>query len=201
MHTEDRQLVEAGILKLGDLITIRHGEYILHPISDAPLPAKEELLKIQGKGGSWCCKFLDNDSLTCTIYNNRPLACRLLKCWDPDDVLKITGKELLNRFDLIPPSNPLFSLTKKHDSECPVPDITSLVDQLFDKKQREETLARMSGLANRDLQARLYAAQMYHLSLADELFYFGRPIFRILEQVGISAKESVEGLSLHYNCI
>ena len=199
LHTEDRRLVETGVLGLGDLITIRRGEYVLQPLTDKPLPAKEEFLKIQGKGTDWCCKFLDNELSTCTIYSNRPLACRLLKCWDTDDVLAVAGRELLNRFSLVPENNPVYSLMKKHDDECPVPDLTSLNTQLSEKKYRDDTLATLTGLVNRDLQIRLYTAKKFHLSIADELFCFGRPIFQLLVRVGISVTESAEGLTLQYS--
>lgn len=198
LHAKDRELVESGLLSFGDIITIRKGEYVLNPISDEPHPAGEEFLKIQGKGADWCCTFLDNESLTCTIYQNRPLACRILKCWDPDDILEIAGKELVTRFDFIPENNPVFNLMKKHDENCPVPDIAMLRARLLEKNQREETLAVLTGLANRDLQIRSGAIQQFRLSLSDELFFFGRPMFQLLVPVGISVVESAWGLSLEF---
>jgi Fe-S-cluster containining protein len=199
LHTADLELVKSGFLGRGDMVTIRCGEYIFYPFSDEPQPAREELLKIQGKGADWCCKFLDSGTSTCTIYRNRPLACRLLKCWDPDDVLGITGRELVTRFDFVPESNPMSGLMKEHEKNCPVPDIALLSTQPAEKKQQQELLTALTELVNRDLQIRSRAVRTFRLSLPDELFFFGRPIFQLLVPAGISMVESREGQVLQFN--
>lgn len=196
LHTADLELVQSHLLCFGDLITIRRGEYVLHPVTDEPQPAEKEFLKIQGREGEWCCTFLDSKSSTCTIYTTRPLACRLLRCWDPDELLEITGKELINRFDLVSESNPMFHLMKMHEKSCPVPDIASLQGQLSEIKQRDEALTALTGMVNHDLQIRSGAVRKFQLSVADELFYFGRPIFQLLVPAGISMEESPQGLIL-----
>ena len=198
LHTADRELVLSHQLSFGDLITIRQGEYVLHPVSDEPQPAEEEFLKIQGREGEWCCTFLDSKSSTCTIYTSRPLACRLLRCWDPDELLEITGKELINRFDYISESNPMFRIMKMHEKSCPVPDIASLPSRLSGKKLRGETLTALTWLVNHDLQIRSGAVRKFQLSLPDELFYFGRPIFQLLAPAEISVEESPQGLNLQF---
>ncbi len=199
LHTADRRLVESGVLSPGDMITIRRGEYIFFPLAEEPAPAREEVLKIQGKGSDWRCTFLDSGTSTCTIYRSRPLACRLLKCWDPDDVLGITGRDLVTRFDFVPESHPVFSLMREHEDNCPVPDIALLRAQLAEKKQRHKVLADLTDLVNRDLQVRSGAVRTFRFSLSDELFFFGRPIFQLLVPAGLSLLESTEGLVLQYD--
>lgn len=41
------------------------------------------------------------------MYDHRPLACKILKCWDTDDILELIGKNLLSRLDIVKEGNPL----------------------------------------------------------------------------------------------
>lgn len=199
MHTEDYKLIASNVLTFADLITVRKGEYIYHPLSETPQPAQQEFVKIRGKGSDWCCIFFDNEQSVCTIYRHRPIACRLLKCWDPEDILAVTGKNLLNRLTLVPGNDPLMDLICIHENECPVSMINSLVRQLRTPGMKNKVLAELTRLVNIDLQLREYAARSYQLSLVRELFYFGRPLFQQLVPFGISVLETPDGITLQYD--
>jgi len=201
MHTEDYKLIASNVITLADLITVRKGEYTYHPLSEDPQPAVQEFVKIRGKGSGWCCIFFDNEQSICTIYQHRPIACRLLKCWDPEDVLAVTGKNLLNRRALIQGNDPLADLVCIHEDECPVSVINSLVIQLRTPGMKNKVLAELTRLVNIDLQLREYAVRAYRLSLASELFYFGRPLFQQLVPFGISVFETPDGITIQYENI
>ena len=80
LHKPDKPLVASGVLTFEDLVTVRRGEMVMPPMAKEPVTAQVEWIKVQGRSGQWCCRFLDMSSNTCTIYQNRPLSCRTLKC-------------------------------------------------------------------------------------------------------------------------
>lgn len=49
LHSQDLDLIEQGMLSQNDLITIRKGELIHHPATDAIQPVDTEFMKIAGK--------------------------------------------------------------------------------------------------------------------------------------------------------
>ena len=57
-------------------------------------------------------------------------------------------------------------------------------------------LAELEAAAGRDLALRSQAAVSFRLSVAQELFYFGRPLFQLLLPLGIQAVNTPAGLRL-----
>ena len=199
LHSRDRELVLSGRLSLDDLITVRKGELVMLPLTEEPVASEGEFVKIQGVGSDWCCKIYSRNPYACTIYESRPLACKTLKCWDPEEILQLAGKDLLTRFDCIAEDDPLLPLVTLHNEQCPIPVFDEIRAKLDSVEERENTLADLSRLVNSDLQLRASAASRHQLSVARELFYFGRPLFQLLTPVGITWHESPTGLVLGYN--
>lgn len=198
LHVQDRDLLGRGVVTLADLVTIRQGEIVVDPDSGRPQASEVELVKFQGRDGHWCCRFLDPDSRTCTIYDHRPLACRLLKCWDPADLLALAGKEVLSRFDFIAADDPLLPLVRLHDQQCALPDMIEVAASLDNPGRRERAMAQLQQMVEKDLLLRTIAIDQFRLSVALELFYFGRPLFQLLIPMGVAIRESETGLSLTY---
>jgi Fe-S-cluster containining protein len=195
LHTGDRELVISGQLRLEDLIAVRCGELALRPLEETPRPVTEEFLKLKGQGSDWCCRFYDHDLPGCTIYDHRPLACGLLDCTSPDALLAVAGRDLLTRFDLIADNDPLLPLVRQHEEHCACPDLSGLRDRL--QQEGNQELSSLTRLVNLDLAVRAKAAREFSLSLDLELFYFGRPLFQLLQPLGIRVTESMQGLVLH----
>ena len=199
LHGEDRKLVLSGRLKFEDLITVRRGELAVEPLAVKPTPVKQEFLKIQGRGADWCCTLYDEESSLCTIYEDRPLACELLECWNPDAVLAITGQDLLTRFDCIGEEDPLLPVIRFHEEQCSCPDMHEIEEQLEGGGLGQNRLAELTAVVNMDLAIRERAIHDFGLSVPLELFYFGRPLFHLLAPLGIRCRESREkGLVLEY---
>jgi Fe-S-cluster containining protein len=199
LHEEDLALIRSSSLSIDDLITIRVGEIVLQPDTGRPESTDVELIKIQGRAGDWCCRFLQPAERTCAIYEQRPLACRLLQCWNPDDVLAISGKKLLSRFDIIDGSDPVLSLLKLYDQQFALPDMIEVTAGLQSSSQREGTLSKLHSMVEKDLLFRSLAVERFALPVARELFYFGRPLFHLLIPLGVSMTEAPDGISLHYD--
>lgn len=196
LHGQDQALIVDGFLGFSDLITVRKGELAMQPMVDEPQPVEKEFLKLQGRGRDWCCKFYDNEAAGCTIYMHRPVACGLLDCSHPDKLLALAGRDLLNRFDLLDSTDPLTPLIELHEEHCPCPDFAALPEQLAE--DRQAALDRLSRLVQLDLGIRAKAGGDFGLSVEQELFYFGRPLFQLLQLVGFSVTETVQGLQLQY---
>jgi Fe-S-cluster containining protein len=196
LHTQDRDLLSSGIIDFADLVTIRQGEMVVQPDTGLPDTTEFELLKFQGQAGQWRCRFYDQDRRSCNIYEHRPQACRLMKCWDTDEVLQIAGAKLLNRFDLINADDPLLPLVRLHDQQCALPDMVEVAVQLGKAGQLARTLAGLKELVEKDLMFRTIAIDQFQLTVGRELFYLGRPFFQLLAPMGVYVNETPEGITL-----
>ncbi len=192
LHTEDRDLLRRGVLACDDLITIRRGELALAPLSGDPVRVEKEFIKIQGQQGRWCCRFFDDVTNQCRIYDHRPLACRVLECTAPGPLLALAGRDLLDRFHCGWPREPgLLALMRQQETLCPCPDLEKLPQQLV--RQREKHLHHLTSLVNLDLRIRHQAVRQFRLTLAQELFALGRPLFQVLRPLGIETRQHAGG--------
>lgn len=196
LHIEDRELIHSGRLKPEHLITIRKGEPVFSPAAYRPEPAQSEIIKIKGRGADWTCLFFSAPYSSCSIYEHRPLECSLLKCWDTTALEKVAAKGLLSRFDILAPQEPLLPLIKKHEHECSLERLEQLLADLQGKDFPEKVIAELTDLVNRDLKIRTRACDTFHVSLTLELFFFGRPLFKILEQFGVESHGTMDSLRL-----
>lgn len=196
LHAADMELLRAGHLQLDDLITIRRGELAFQPMSVKPEIVTHEFLKLKGKNGTWCCSSYDEDAKGCLRYEHRPQACRILDCKNADPLLALVGKDLLTRFDCIDQDSPLLSMVRQHEEACPCPDLLMLGRAMEHGGIDPEHLADLEKRVNEDLAYRGRVTAMTGLTLAQELFYFGRPLFQLLQPLGINAVNTSEGVCL-----
>ncbi len=196
LHTQDLLLITDGFVPFKSIITIRRGEFVHDPVANTPGPSKTELLKIAGANGTWTCLFYDRSQKGCSIYDHRPLACRTLKCWDTGSILELSGKDLLSRLDLVGAETRLGKRLIEHEALFPFPDIKALVGALSHISKK--VLKKLERTVNNDLDHRSGSIDAFHLSVAQELFYFGRPIFQQLEPFGFSVRETAAGIKIKF---
>lgn len=185
LHVQDKELIEGGAIPVSHLITIRKGEVVHNPVSNRLQSVKNELIKINGVGKEWSCFYFDPEQKGCTIYDHRPMACRALECWDTEAVEQIIEKDLLSRSDLISKDDPLYQAVTEHESAFPCPDLGVIL-----KQGGSETSKELEESANREVAFRTELVGRHDLSLGEELFYFGRPLFHLLISVGARIRES-----------
>lgn len=193
LHVQDKELIEGGAIPISHLITIRKGELVHNPVSNRLQAAKSELIKINGVGKEWSCFYFEPDQKLCTIYDRRPVACQMLECWDTEAVEQIIDKDLLSRADLIGGDDPLYQAVLEHESKFPCPDLEFLLNQGVADKSRD-----LEEAANREVAFRTELVSSQDLSLGEELFYFGRPLFHLLISVGARVKESAGRLLIDW---
>lgn len=189
LHYEDRELLQNNQLHPEHLITIRKGEPIFSLDAEMPETAQAELVKIKGRGNEWTCFFFAEQEASCTIYRQRPLECSLLKCWDTAALEKVAGRNLLCRSDIIAPQDPLLPLIRMHEEKCCLENLGSLLSEVRQERSQQEAITVLTDLVNSDLAIRAEAYAKYRFSLDLELFFFGRPLFKILHQLGMATHE------------
>lgn len=188
LHIEDQKLLLQNFIDRESLITIRKGEPVFSLEESRPEWIKTELIKLKGKHAKWSCIFYNPKSSSCSIYQHRPLECILLKCWDTTELEAIAGKNLLSRFDIIPSHEPVIEYIHKHEKECSLEFIEHLLIEQ-NGAINKNTLAELSELVNKDLVLRSEALVHLNFTLDLELFYFGRPLFKILSQFAFIPRE------------
>ena len=196
LHSADLALLRHGHLQMDDLITIREGELAFPPLSSCPVPVSREFLKLRGKGNTWACFFFDEKANGCLRYDYRPVACKTLDCQDTGPLLDLAGKDLLSRFDCLDPHDPFLPFVLQHTEECPCPDLLVLNQRRETGGITAEVLAGLQAAVQRDLAFRSRVTAQHNLSLRLELFYFGRPLFQLVQQLGIMADTSSGGVRL-----
>jgi len=184
LHSEDLALVQKGALPLAQLITLRSGELAHNPLTNSLQPVKRELVKISGVGREWNCCFFDPEEKGCTIYDKRPKACKALECWDTQEIEDLIEKDTISRLDIIPHDSPYKFLVIEHEKIFPCPDMKGLLEGRSDSLPDD-----LEDIINNETSYRARVVNHFDLSLGEELFYFGRPLFHLLVSVGAEINE------------
>lgn len=191
-HLEDKILIEKGIIPSKFIYTIRKGERCYDNIKECLLPASSDILKLKGAKGSWTCVFFSEKDKACTIYNDRPMECRILKCWDTGEINRMYEKNRLTRKDLISSIEGLWELVEGHQERCSYDMIKSFIDALDHKDNRREALEGILAIIEYDKNIRNLTVQKAGLDPDLTDFLFGRPITETIKIYGIKIKEKEE---------
>jgi Fe-S-cluster containining protein len=177
LHMTDRPLVEAGIIALKNLITIRRGEPSYDNISGMVGPADTDIIKIRAAaGGDTACVFLTQPSGSCSIYAHRPLECRALKCWDTGDIMACYRKDRLTRDDLLSNMAGLREWVAEHQSRCDYDQLAQLAADFKSGRNGARAAEAMMAMIRYDISLRQVTVEQTRLDDRLLLFLFGRPI-------------------------
>jgi len=194
LHCEDILLLQQGSIPRRDLITIRKGEFAHNPVSGKVQATKDEIVKLRGTGREWTCCYYDPVVKGCTIYDNRPVACSTLKCWEPKESLKLVETDLLSRVDILAGKKSTLNMVGEYESKCPLPDFNSLSLEL--SNQAPGLIVQLEESVNSDLEFRNHAVALADSVLQDEMFLFGRPLFQLLHPFGLDVLQTGTRLNL-----
>ncbi|OEU61355.1 MAG: hypothetical protein BA867_12570 [Desulfobacterales bacterium S5133MH16] len=182
-HLEDKVLIEKGIILSKYLYTIREGELCYDNVKESILPAASDIIKIKGQKDSVTCIFFNEKENECTIYDNRPLECRALKCWDTREIERIYSKNRLTRKDLISTIEGLWDLVEDHQRRCSYETLKFFIDAL-NKDKKDEALKGIFDIIEYDAQIRELVVQKGDLDPEMTDFIFGRPITETIRMYG-----------------
>jgi len=177
LHKRDRDLIISGYLAPSDLILFRSHEIAFDPISDKLIFLDTEMIKIRGKKGLGECKFYKREGSQCIIYEQRPLECVVLKCWDTGDIEKILLKDLLIREDFIPKDSLLWRIIEEYERTFNLLLIKNTLNSL---KKRERDVF-LNDLFKKDLLFRKELVKELNIRPDDLLFFLGRPLLEIFQ--------------------
>ncbi|GAB6191472.1 YkgJ family cysteine cluster protein [Desulfocastanea catecholica] len=196
LHSQDLERIKSGKIPVSGLITFRKGELASNPLTGKIQPVAVELVKIAGTGRQWACCYYDAES-GCTVYADRPHACRVLKCWDTRELLALVEKDTLSRCDILEIGDPLVAAIREHERICPCDDL-GCVQANFGRLS-EEQKNELEKRVRADLRFRTRAIGDFQLNVREELFYFGRPLFQLLQQLGVRIFETPAGIHLSWD--
>lgn len=199
LHHADRSFLQKNLVTLDQLRVIRKGELAFNPVTEKVEPAEVEMIKLAGTGTSWECPFHHKTGAlsACTIHGDRPMECRVLKCWDTTDIEAVVFKDCLTRFDVLGPDNPLLGEILDHEERCAYRELWLRIEGLKGKS-REESIAEIQAVLSQDMQIRARLIAQYGLTLVQELFYLGQPMFRVVEDSALTISFNNDELQVHY---
>jgi Fe-S-cluster containining protein len=193
LHMGDLSLVRDHRISRGDLITIRAGEPVFSPLVDGIEPSRTELIKVSGLKDSWTCRFFSRATKNCGIYTHRPQECRLLQCWDTTTLTRVIYHECMTREHIVPSNENLWHLIEIQEEHCSFTSISRLAEE-FQGGGGYQVLKEIERVVTLDLEIRQRAMQQQRLDLADELLFFGRPLFKSLSYYHLKLQEGPQGL-------
>jgi Fe-S-cluster containining protein len=193
LHHEDKKVLLSGHVGHDHLVTIREGETVYNPVSGRSGPVSGEIIKVRGKGKDWTCYFYDGKENSCSIYGDRFLECRLLKCWDPSGLMSVIGKNTIVRADIINRGDPIMTVIEAHERECSCREFEDLISAVIRGKRETEARAKLGELIRKDMSMRSYSISELGLEPEFELFIFGRPLSELLKGRGLSVRFPDEG--------
>lgn len=189
LHHEDKKILLKGIIGYQHLMTLRKGEKVFNPVKENSENLKFEMIKIKNTSDGVSCYFFNETSNTCLIYENRPIECRLLKCWDTADIIKIIGKDTIKRKDIINSDDPVVEIIDLHEKDCSGYEIEKLLTSVKNSDSKH-VLKRLTDILRKDISIRKLAFEDLEINKDYELFLFGRPLTQRLKERGLTVKNS-----------
>jgi Fe-S-cluster containining protein len=194
LHEEDALLFTKHVLDKTQVYTLRKGE-VVRNIDDTLMILEGEMIKIKGQGESWSCMFYDEDDNACRIYQDRPVECRALECWNLGGLKEVMARPCLQRMDLLNPGDCILKIMKAHEEKCDYatldaaikalkgPDSAKAADKILDLLQYDDYL-------------RPFLIDKLGMDPNAMDFFFGRPMSSTIRMYGLCVKEEGHNLVL-----
>jgi Fe-S-cluster containining protein len=182
-------LIEKGVIPTRYLCTIRKGELANDNVRGGLMRVESDIIKIKGKNNSWVCMFFDGEKKICTIYNDRPLECRALKCWDTREIEQIYARNRLTRKDLISAIEGLWDLVEDHQARCDYEKIQKLIEGLAGSS-RKNSRRELLEIIHYDAEIRELVVSKGGLEPGMLEFLFGRPLTKTLVNCGVKIQKT-----------
>jgi Fe-S-cluster containining protein len=183
-HRTDKALIEKGVIHSKYLYTIRQGELAYDNVRQCLEPVSSDVIKLKGKGETWTCILFDEKQNECTIYENRPVECRALKCWDTKALEALYARKRLRRKDLIADIEGLWGIIKDHQERCNYETIQKLVKAINSGKGGEAR-QKLGEIIQFDIEIRKLVISRGGLEMEMIDFLFGRPLKQTLKNFGL----------------
>jgi len=194
-HRIDKELIDKGRIKTTDIYTIREGEPVFDNVNGTHIIADTDIIKIKGTQHSWTCILLESESNVCQIYQDRPLECRALKCWDTRDIRAIYSSDRLTRRDLLSTVAGLWEFIEDHQQECSYHTIRRLLEEGKGELEGEAKESVLE-MIKYDLVVRPMIIEKGKLDPGITDFLLGRPLIETMSLFGLDIVK--EGNGYHF---
>jgi len=192
LHLEDLGLWSQGLLSPRDLVTLRKGELVHLNIEGRVGPLSEELVKIKPHPETGHCRFYRDQDCSCSIYEHRPLQCRVQACWAPGSLEELWRTPKLARRDLVRDDEKMLELMQAHDGRC-APDKLDAACRQWHESGRQDAMDRILDQLRYDTALR--ALVVGRLAIAEEEleFFFGRSLLQLVRAYGLRVDQDGDG--------
>ena len=182
LYTEDLGILKRGIVKRTELITLRPGEIGFSNVTNDLVLLTEERVKVKEKPGSRQCLLFNPENQGCRIYEDRPLQCRVMECWNPDGYQSLEAQLFLSRKELLSPHDPMLPVIEAHERRCAV----SKLQEALSRIRRGRTSAQEEALdiLMYDRHLRGFMEEKHGIGQESQVLLFGRPLFDLLPSFG-----------------
>ena len=191
LYLEDLPILRAGIIRRIDLLTLRAGEIGFSNVSQDLVLLEEEQVKVKEKPGSRECLFLDTGTGFCAIYENRPIQCRVMECWNPDLYNDLKDNKYLTRKELLNPDDSLIPIIESHSGRCSVSDLQQALGRV--KRGFADAQDQVLDILFFDQHLREYLDKELGIKYESQLFLIGRPVSELIRSFGFIIEEDSEG--------
>jgi Fe-S-cluster containining protein len=182
LYQEDLPLVLRGAIQRTDLMTLRKGEIGFSNERNELIQLSREQVKIREKPGTRECLFFQTESGTCGIYENRPLQCLTLECWNPQGFQGLERGRPLKRLDLFDPLDPIRPVIQSHDEKCDLLNLEKSLKRAGQQKKDDQD--RVMEVLGFDRYIREFLGEKYGFRPEHLVFLLGRPLTEVVASLG-----------------
>ncbi len=184
MHKEDIHLIKNGKILCKSLVTIRKGEPAFDNVRNRVVSSASDIIKIRSKNNSRSCIFLDDNKEACEIYDNRPIECKALQCWDTTEIEKLYDRDRLTRKDLLFETKDIWDLIIDHQNQCSYDRIRQLLGNGKDR-DKSKTEEEIRFLVRYDAHLRSLLSEKGGMDSDMMDFLFGQTLAVTVRRLGI----------------
>ncbi len=176
-----------------DLYTIRPQEPVFDNVVGKIVLAAADIVKIRSQPDKTACIYFETDPNLCTIYNQRPMECQVLECWNPEKTNTIYQCSRLSRRDLLLPEKPwLWDLVKEHEKRCSYSQVAKLAASWLEKRHRQ-TEQGLLDIMRYDISLRQTCKEEGGIDPAMLNFLFGLPVSVTIVRFGLNLARIQKG--------
>ncbi|MEE4358289.1 MAG: YkgJ family cysteine cluster protein [Desulfococcaceae bacterium] len=189
-HLSDKDIPESGKIPLSALYTIREGELARDNVRGYLHPQPSDIIKIKGRKNTDTCIFFSETDRSCTVYDFRPLECRVLNCRDTREIEKIYAENRLGRRALLEKIPGLWELVQAHQQQCDYREILPALREL--KAGNSKISGRIGEIVHCDMLIREQVRERSGNKEDINDFLFGRSLQTTLRPLGLHIRKEGE---------
>ncbi len=188
LHIEDKQIIDRGGIPLASLYTLRKGELARDNVTESLICLAAEIIKIKSLPDAAVCMYFNDADMSCSIYDNRPVECRTLECWNTAKIVAIYSENRLTRASVLEQVDWLKDLVQTHESEC---DLDRIQDLVNDRESGDaDAASALMEMINYDFHLRNIVTEKGNIAPDMLDFLFGRPLNEIIScQFGVKIEK------------